>query len=350
MNVWQIATGEPGRDYRELFFDYDIMILEPSHLGDATKTKYDDGVANSSGNQVHRFSDGPKPGDRVIMRFTNGVIGVGQIPTDENHKYQFVEDFRRVYGWDLCHCRRVIWAENYHLGLLADVYKGLMQLPSFTQVQKDLILEMVKAIENSYFERQLKEMPSVNTSIYPVEELRDNLFEAGISNKNIDDTIRALEQAGQLCSWYHSEEQCGRRPTENEIVSHTILPLFLGLGWSYQQIAVEWKNIDMAFFRGTTRTNDNCVMLLEAKRLGQPLGEVTSQPLRYIKSLGLNSIKFIIITDGENLFVYRRKENKWDKDAKPVRYISVSRLQKKYILPKGTDLVDTLVMLQPSMM
>ena len=91
-------------------------------------------------------------------------------------------------------------------------------------------------------------------------------------------------------------------------------------------------------------------MLLEAKRLGQPLGEVTSQPLRYIKSLGLISIKFIIITDGENLFVYRRKENKWDKDAKPVRYISVSRLQKKYILPKGTDLVDTLVMLQPSMM
>ena len=27
MNVWQIATGEPGRDYRALFFDHDIRII-----------------------------------------------------------------------------------------------------------------------------------------------------------------------------------------------------------------------------------------------------------------------------------------------------------------------------------
>ena len=26
MNVWQIATRESGMDYRELFFDFDVMI------------------------------------------------------------------------------------------------------------------------------------------------------------------------------------------------------------------------------------------------------------------------------------------------------------------------------------
>jgi hypothetical protein len=30
MKVWQIATGESGRDYRELFLDHDIMIIGPS--------------------------------------------------------------------------------------------------------------------------------------------------------------------------------------------------------------------------------------------------------------------------------------------------------------------------------
>ncbi len=27
MKVWQIAAGEPGRDYRKLFFDHDVMLL-----------------------------------------------------------------------------------------------------------------------------------------------------------------------------------------------------------------------------------------------------------------------------------------------------------------------------------
>ncbi len=80
MNVWQIATGEPGRDYRELFFDHDIMILGPSHRCNALENSYADGVPNSAGSQVHNFAHKPKPGDRVIMRFAHDVIGIGQIP------------------------------------------------------------------------------------------------------------------------------------------------------------------------------------------------------------------------------------------------------------------------------
>src|SRR5208337_5417509 len=113
MKIWQIATGEPGRDYRELFFDYDVMILGPSHFGDALKNKYHDGIPNSSGSQVHSFAHNPAPGDRVIMRFAHDVIGIGQIPDSEKDQYSFEQAFRCVYGWDLRHCRRVIWAQNY---------------------------------------------------------------------------------------------------------------------------------------------------------------------------------------------------------------------------------------------
>ena len=110
MNVWQIATGEPGRDYRELFFKHDIMILGPSNWGNALENKYADGISNSYLSQVNSFAHKPQPGDRVIMRFAHDVIGVGQLPLEEDKQYSFEEKFRCVYGWDLCHCRRVLWA------------------------------------------------------------------------------------------------------------------------------------------------------------------------------------------------------------------------------------------------
>ena len=40
MKVWQIATGEPNRDYQEPFFDHDIMILGPGRRGDTRTGVY----------------------------------------------------------------------------------------------------------------------------------------------------------------------------------------------------------------------------------------------------------------------------------------------------------------------
>lgn len=343
MNVWQIATGEPGRDYRSLFFDHDIMIMGPSRLGDASLGRYARGNANSPDRQVHNFTHAPKAGDRVLMRFAHEVIGVGQIPLEEESQYSFDETFRSIYGWDLCHCRRVIWAMNYELGNLASVYQTAKQKPTFTQVHEQYIVKMVRDIDNAYFQRPLKEMPNIDSSVYTEEELGVELFRAGISNKNIDDILGALQQAARLCSWY---PKCGRNPSENEIVSHIILPLFLGLGWSHQQIAVEWNKIDMAFFKKTPTSKENCVMVLEAKGLGKALSDVLEQPKNYVENLELANVKHILTTDGENLFMYERPGSEWIPN--PIGYINVKTLQKQYILPKNTSLVSTLVRLQPS--
>ncbi|GAG90147.1 unnamed protein product, partial [marine sediment metagenome] len=270
--------GETGRDYRELFFEHDIMIIGPSDKGNALDNNYADGKSNSSGSQVHSFAYNPEPGDRVLMRFGKEIIGVGQIPDEDNYQYSFDERFRCVYGWDLCHCRRVIWTpKEYELGSLTKVYRDTKQKPSFTQVHEKHILNKVYTINNSNFNRSLEKMPEIDTSVYSDEELGIQLFRAGISNKNIEDIVKALQQAERLCYWYWSD-QCGQRPTENEVVSHIILPLFLGLGWSHQQIAVEWNKIDMAFFKNTPTTPEKCVMVLEAKGLGSALSEVLHQP------------------------------------------------------------------------
>ena len=347
MKVWQIATGDPGRDYSELFFNHDIMILGPSHKGDARETIYADGIPNSAGSQVQNFVYGPKPGDRVLMRFGKQIIGIGQIPEDENAQYSFVETFASVYGWDLCHTRRVKWAQNYKIGALSNVYSNAKQKPSFTGVHEKKILNLVNQIQNNVFDGELKELPGIDASLFDDENLGIELFRAGVSNKNIEDILTALRQAERLCSWYWSDFS-GRYPTEHEVVTHIVLPLFLGLGWSHQQIAVEWKRVDMALFIQTPTKDDKCVIVVEAKGLGRALGDVISQPIEYIENLKLDQVRRLVLTDGANLFVYQRKPGSLDWNEMPIGYLNIQRLQREYVLPKGTNLVQTLVELQPN--
>ncbi len=345
MTIWQIATGDSGRNYSSIFYDYDVMILGGSWLGDARKQSYSDSTANSEGNQINNFTFSPNAGDRVLMRFGKKIIGVGEIPEINENGYSFEEAFRCVYGWDLCHTRRVIWYENYDKEALENIFQNMKQKPSFIMVHEEPIVNIVSQIDSSHFKRELKELPSINTEKYTHEELGIELFQAGISNKNIKDIISSLEQADRLCSWYSSKKS-GRYPTENEVISHIVLPLFLGLGWSHQQIAVEWKRVDMAFFSMAPTDISNCIMVLEAKGLGQGLGEVLQQPKSYVNNLQLDKVEYILITDGANLYVYgKNSENNWNNE--PIAYLSVQYLQKEYILPRNTNPVSTLVMLKP---
>lgn len=348
MKVWQIATGEPGRDYRRLFFNHDLMILGPSEDGDARSGRYGRDKANTPHRQVHQFATGPEPSDLVLARLGHEVIGLGRVPLEPEYQYTFDESFRSIYGWNLCHLRRVKWARDVDLGGLSGVYRNAKQKPSFTGVNEDKIIEQAVRIPEDYFDGDLQPLPDVNTERYSDEELSVELFQAGISNKNTDDILAALRQAERLCSWYDTQDS--DRPTEHEIVSHVILPIFLGLGWSHQQIAVEWKKIDMAFFKKTPTIPDNCIFVLEAKGLGKPLSEKHSQARGYVDKQGLESVKYIATTDGATLFLYEKSKKGWCDEPSPIGYLDVRSLQKQYILPEDTNLVKTLVQLQPGSM
>jgi hypothetical protein len=111
-------------------------------------------------------------------------------------------------------------------------------------------------------------------------------------------------------------------------------------------LAVEWNRVDIAFFKTTLTNEENCVMVLEAKGMGEALGDVLEQPLNYMRNLGLRHVTHIVVSNGATLFVYGKKRRSWD--SAPLAYLDVTCLQKEYILPKGTNPVDALVMLQLS--
>ena len=345
MTLWQIAAGEPGRDYRKLFFNHDLMLLGPTDQGDASDGRYRHRSGTSGYGQVHSFATRPKAGDLVLARLRKEVIGVGEIPPAPEGDYDFDETFRSVYGWSLCHARHVRWADGADLERFGGAFDSMKQIPSFTAVEKPHIVQEAEALGAEHFDRPLRPMPRVDTTLYTDEDLGVELFRAGISNRNIEDILAALRQAERLCSWYRSEAQEGR-PTEHEVVSHVVLPIFLALGWSHQQIAVEWKKMDMAFFKRTPTTPENCVMVLEAKGLGQPLNDRVAQPQRYVERSGLGSVRYLLTTDGPSVFLYERNADGWAEE--PTGHLDATTLQRSYLLPEGTNPVETLVRLQPS--
>ncbi len=188
MNIWQIATGETGRDYRDLFTDYDVMILGPAFpLGDASvdPDKYWDGKPNSKNNQVWAFANKPEPGDMVIMRFYKEVIGIGQIPLDNEQQYSFQDAFKCVYGWDLCHTRRVIWADNLKLKELKDIFEKAKQKPAFSGVNEPHIHNLINKIDKSHFDRPLKGLPTIDSTDYTDEGLGQNCSEWVLATKTL---------------------------------------------------------------------------------------------------------------------------------------------------------------------
>lgn len=324
MRVWQVSTGEAGRDYSELFFAHDLMIIGPSECGDARGGQYANRGLTQKYKQVHRFEG--EPGDRVLMRFRQKVIGVGEIPSDSESEYGFDERFRSVYGWDLRHLRRVKWAcveENSAFRNVIEACKNYRFSGAFAEVHDSEVIAAVHGLDSSYFATplKLKPLPTNDTSTYPDDELIADLSRNGVSNENAEEILAALKRAANFVERYRNDD-LGPKPREYEVVSHIVLPLFLRLGWTYEQIAVEWDRVDMAFFTSTPRSKENCVMLLEAKGLDRGLGDVLDQPRKYARDLGLKNVKHIVTTNGANLFVYENNEEFRDNDnPNPIGYL-----------------------------
>jgi hypothetical protein len=346
MRIWQIAAGEPHRYFDEVFLKYGVMIIGPSHNGNAKLSSYAKGKGPNVMNQVNAFANKPTPGDRIIIRKGNAAVGIGQIPQEAS--YSFEDSFGCILGWDLCHTWRVSWLKDKKIvEAIPNPFKRIKRLPTFTEIHNPATIAYVKAIDSKEFELKLPEIPGKHVQHMSYDDLRIKFFRLGVSHDTTENIISVLRQCNQLSDWYNLEGKENSRPTEYEVVSHMVLPLLLALGWSHQQIAVEWKRVDVALFLKTPTNAANCVGIIEAKGIGQSLGDVFSQPENYFKKLKLVGARKLIVTDGANIFIYNRKSDGTFQD-KPDGYLNLRFLSESYLVPEGTSAVEALVQLLPS--
>tara|TARA_R110002049_G_scaffold150260_4_gene313411 strand:+ start:468 stop:1520 length:1053 start_codon:yes stop_codon:yes gene_type:complete len=348
MTIWQIAVGEPHRYFEEIFFEYGVMIMGPSNLGPANEVSYASGTGLAKGNQVNAFANSVKVGDLILARKGKEIIGIGRI--HENSSYQFVKQFGCILGWDLCHTWNVSWINDSSLlSVLPNPFnESQRQIATFNQVHNQDTAKFVKNIPADKFIRKEFNFNSDISKQLSYDDVRLKLFERGVSSIQIESVIGALRQCRQLSAWYYANKHSGGRPTEHEVVSHMVLPLLLALGWSHQQIAVEWKRIDVALFLTTPTESQNCVGIIEAKGHGQSLGNVLGQPQGYVDNLKLTNARKVIITDGLNIFIHELSRDTGKFNEVPTGYLNMNYLTESYLLPKGVSAIDTLIQMLPS--
>jgi hypothetical protein len=351
MRIWQVASGDSGRDFSALCVRHDLMLLGPGNPGEYDAGDYGRLVqagelSAAKANSIGRFRHDMKSGDIVLLRKGHRVVAIGVVPDGE---YVWDPTFDDVLGWDLQHRRRVIWQDQFAGELLhcqeqRPLFGDRKQIPMFTSVADDRVLGPLNHLLTAVASRDLRPLPDPPSVPLTDADLGRELFSRGLSNRATDDVIAALRRQRRLEEWYQQHGVRSGRPTEHEVIAHMVLPLLLALGWSEQLLAVEWHRIDLAGFRSAPTAPETCSIVCEAKGQGHGLSGVFAQALGYIERLKLAACDRILLTDGGRYYLYERRDGYWPDD--PTAYLSASQPRVRYL--DGTSAIDALMSLRQS--
>ncbi|NLB74711.1 MAG: hypothetical protein GX795_11925 [Firmicutes bacterium] len=133
-----------------------------------------------------------------------------------------------------------------------------------------------------------------------------------------------IAQVNDLYDVYWDRESFGDLPSENEIISHYVVPFLRRLGWLPELIGVGRRHIDIALFSSLSHTPENCSFIIEAKRLGAGVEGALEQARGYAENIGTSCD--IVVTDGVRCRLYDAKQV-----FKPIAYANLYRLKESSI-------------------
>lgn len=323
MKIWQVGSGTGGRKLAPRFIRYGVALIGPGEQGDYQTCSYED-------NFVKRFAEEVRPGDYVVLRSGRrtveaiGIVAESGIapPLDATHEaspsYLYLEQFGDEDGWDLQHAHRVHWLPIQH-HLEADVFGTVP--PRFSETHSEEVRRFVEDhIGQVDTSQPWEELPDRKPQLRD-EEIATELFDAGLSRRSVDDTCQVIRQIQRLCKWYWDKDEA---PGENETLTYMVAPLLLALGWSEQQVAIEWNQMDLVLFRELPRERENCCLVVETKPLGSALRGAVRQARDYVRSKGLTTCKWCLATDGVKYRLVAATEGEDQEEPTTGPYINVS--------------------------
>jgi len=299
--LWQVGGGMSGSPYDELLVKYGLALIGP---GDPGKWTPERSESDFDGSGVRRFATEPKIGDVVLLRVgCDRVVAVGIIASE----YQYLEQFDDVHGWDLQHARRVRWRVLSSPHVFPNRVFGANP-PRFSGVNSDILIRFAEEVMTVGIDSwQHALLPSLPPPQSRWENPPDFL------NKLV-----GLAQDWSRLIW--QEQRFSGLPCEDEMLVHFVIPFFRGLGWPEELLAVKWSYIDLAVFRTLPRTAENCIFVVEAKRLGVGAESALKQAVDYVKKLPQKCD--VLLTDG---FRYRLYDA--SADFHPVAYANLLALK-----------------------
>ena len=318
MNYFQVAAGDGGRDYSEVFLKYGVMLIGPGDPGSYfEKEEYYISIYKS--NVITVFTKEVKNNDIVVLKRPTGnlweVIAVGIVKGD----YKYLSVFDDVEGWDLQHCRYVEWRTSQNQVKIKGLTRG-----TFKAITQPSVKKVIDDVFRSATPKSSEPIPKSSEKLRD-EDLIEILIDYGLRIKDAEDFTQTIRSIRRLVKWYYEN---GVDVSEHETRTFLIIPLLLTLGWTEQKLKIEWNSIDVAFFeKPYTKANkdsNGCIIILESKRLWAGLSYVDSQAAiyasRYPKCLRM------IVTDGCCYKLFRREGVAWNYSA----YLNILKPKRKH--------------------
>lgn len=355
--VWQIAAGDSARDYSQMLIEHDVMIMGPGEYGSAKDgmEQYEDAInagwcSSTKARAIERFYTDVKPGHFVLLRRGHRVVAFGLVEQDT---YEWDERFDDVYGWDLQHSRRILWQDHLMNRLEdiqreTDLFSQRRQIPTFTRVRDESVLSSIRSLFPECRTRPHRPLPDPPSNLLHDEQLGEGLFSRGLSLQAVDSLLTAIGRQRRLLKWYYEHGVASGRPTEHEVVAYMVLPMLLSLGWSEQLLAIEWHKVDLAAFRRIPTVAEVCALVCEAKGMWHGLQGSLAQAARYVADLGLTNCRKVMLTQGGRFYLFDRLQHGATWNPRPSGYFNVEKIRRSYVVPLGTDALESMVSLMPA--
>jgi len=306
MKIWQIAAGDGTRDYTDVFLKFGVILVGPGSEGDYFSNR---DVYNNPKSWAYRPFISPlaeelAKGDLVVLKRPSGynweIVAVGEIVSD----YLFKDVFGDVDGWDLQHCRQVLWktppSHTVIAGLRRGTFVGVNHLQAVAAIQQ------VWAVGN-----KTTSIPIPNESEeISVDQLIDSLIVEGLPGQSAELITSTIWRLRRIAKWYSSH---GSDVGEHEIRTFLIVPLLTSLGWAEQKVKIEWNNIDVALFDSPYSKESKPLVIIESKRLWDGLRYAPDQAASYAK-LYPTCTRFIV-SDGIRYKLFKRRDDQWQYSA-----------------------------------
>ncbi len=321
MKYWQVGAGDSGRDYSEVFLKYGVMLIGPGDPGEYFQNQeYYRKVYKP--NDITMFAEQVKDGDIVVLKRPHKreweIVAIGTVKGE----YDYLPVFEDVEGWDLQHCRYVEWRRPKNAVRVKGLTRG-----TFKAINNQNIIKTInELLESDNLEKPETPDPIPNLPEKLMDEdLIEILINHGLRIKDAEDLTQTINRIRRLVKWYYEN---GADISEHETRVFLIVPLLLALGWPEQKLKIEWNNIDIAFFEKPYTKEDKgsneCITILESKRLHEGLSFAQDQAEKYAKSYpGCNKI---IVSDGCCYKLYVRNGDKWNYSA----YLNILKLKRRH--------------------
>ena len=303
-SVWQVGGGQSNCLFVDELIKYGVALIGPGDAGKWNSGMPDDDFGGSS---VRRFATEPALGDIILLRSGQFTVHAVRPIASE---YLCLPQFDDVTGWDLQHARRVRWYRLPSPYAFQTTVFGANPR-RFARVNSDAAIAYARSfIRSPPTDWQIAALPSLPDAEPPLSSIPASIAET-------------VALAADLGTGYSDNERFGERPCEDEMIAHYAIPLLHAMGWSPENIAVQWRSIDVCVFRTLPRVPENIQFIVEGKRLGDGIEGALGQAKGYATALAV--FCDLIVTDGLRYRLYEYDENL--ADFMPAAYANLLSLK-----------------------